>query len=211
MSSPSLARRERLSLCDTALALGEDAPTLCGGWTAKDLVTHLLVRENRPLGALGIAVPGLGGMTERDMAKLGKQDFGVLVEKLRHPRLTPYAIPAVDRLLNTLEYFVHLEDLRRAQPDWEPRDLDRRDKSRLWSAIRVAGRGLVRPAGVPVTIRRSDTGDTAVLRRGDDPVVVTGLPSEIVLLLFGRDQVKGLDLQGPADRVAKLRRSDLGL
>ena len=209
--STSLARRERLGLCDTALALGEDAPTLCGGWTAKDLVTHLLVRESRPLGALGIAVPGLGGMTERDMAKLGKRDFGVLVETLRHPRFTPYAIPPVDRLLNTLEYFVHLEDLRRAQPDWEPRDLDGHDQSRLWSAIRVAGRGLVRPAAVPVTIRRSDTGDTAVLRRGDDPVVVTGLPSEIVLLLFGRDQVKGLDLQGPADRVAKLRRSDLGL
>lgn len=210
MATPSLARRERRDLCDTALALGEDAPTLCGDWTAKELVTHLLVRENRPLGAAGIAVPLLSGLTDREMAKLGRQEFGTLVQRLRHPRLTPYALPPVDNLLNTLEYFVHHEDLRRAQPDWVPRRLDQRDQSRLWAAIRVAGRGLVRPAGVPVLIRREDTGATATLRRGDDPVVVTGPPSEIVLLLFGRDQVRGLDLAGPADRVARLRRADLG-
>ena len=209
--STSLARRERLGLCDTALAVGEDAPTLCEGWSAKDLVTHLLVRENRPLGAVGIAVPALAGLAERDMARYARQDFGVLVEKLRHPRLTPYALPPVDRLLNTLEYLVHHEDLRRAEPGWEPRELDQRDQSSLWSAIRIAGRGLVRPAGVPVVIRRSDTGATAVLRKGDDPVVVTGLPSEIVLLLFGRGQVSGLEFEGPAQRIARLRWSDLGI
>ncbi len=211
MSTPSLARRERSDLCDTALTLGEDAPTLCGDWTAKDLVTHLLVRENRPLGAAGIAVPALSGLTDRDMASVGRQDFGVLVEKLRRPRFTPYVLPPVDRLLNTLEFFVHHEDLRRAQPGWEARRLAQRDQSRLWSAIRVGGRGLVRPAGVPVRIRRSDTGATAVLRRGEDPVVVTGLPSEIVLLLFGRDQVRDVDLEGPAARVARLRGADLGI
>ena len=211
MSRPSLARRERRDLCDAALALGEDAPTLCGDWTTKDLVTHLLVRENRLLGAAGIAVPALSGLTERDMAKVGRHDFGVLVEKLRNPRFTPYALPPVDRLLNTLEYFVHHEDLRRAQPGWEPRALDQRDQSRLWSAIRVGGRGLVRPAGVPVRIRRSDTGATAVLRRGDDPVVVTGLPSELVMFLFGRDRFRNLDFAGPPDRIAALKRSELGI
>jgi hypothetical protein len=60
-------------------------------------------------------------------------------------------------------------------------------------------------------IRRSDTGETAVLRKGDRPVVVTGLPSEIVLLLFGRGQVHDLAFDGPEDRVARLRRSDLGI
>ena len=90
------------------------------------------------------------------------------------------------------------------------RDLDERDQSRLWSAITVAGRGLVRPAGVPVRIRRSDAGESAVLRRGLDPVVVTGLPSEVVLLLFGRDQVRGLAFDGPEERVRRLRKADLG-
>ena len=208
--SPSLARRERIDLCDLALALGGDAPTLCGGWDAQDLVAHLLVRENRPLGAAGIALPGLARLTDREMSRMRRHEFTVLVEKLRTPGLTPYALPPVERLFNTLEFFVHHEDLRRAQPGWEPRALDQRDQSRLWSAIKVAGRGLVRPAGVPVTIRRSDTGDTAVLRRGSDPVVATGPPSELVLLLFGRDRVRDLVLDGPEDRVARLRKADLG-
>ena len=42
-------------------------------------------------------------------------------------------------------------------------------------------------------------------------VVVTGLPSEIVLLLFGRGQVSGLEFEGPAQRIARLRWSDLGI
>lgn len=211
MTETLLARRERLALCDLALALGEDAPTLCGGWSAKDLVVHLLVREHSPLGAAGIVLPPLEPLTQRAMSRVGRQDFTVLVERLRRPGLTPYALPPVEAVLNTLEYFVHHEDLRRAQPGWEPRLLDRRDESRLWAAIGTAGRGLVRPAGVPVLIRRADSGREKVLRRGADPVVVTGPPSEIALLLFGREQVRGVELTGPPDAVATLRRSDLGI
>ena len=210
MSTPSLARRERLALCDLALALGEDAPTLCGDWSAKQLVEHLLVREHSPLGAAGIAVPALAGLAEREMARTGRRDFGVLVERLRTPGLTPYALPPVERTLNTLEYFVHHEDLRRAQAGWEPRPLDAADQDRLWRAIRFAGRGLVRPIGVPVRIRRSDTEAVATLRRGGDPVTVTGLPAELVMFLFGRDQARGLEFEGPPDRVRRVRRADLG-
>ena len=38
MSTRTLALDERAALCDTALALGADAPTLCGDWTVKDLL-----------------------------------------------------------------------------------------------------------------------------------------------------------------------------
>jgi len=207
----SLAHRERLELCDLSLALGETAPTLCDGWVAKDLIAHLVVREKRPLASVGIAVPALSGLTEREMTKMKRRDFVALVERVRNPGFTPYALPPVDRLANTLEYFVHHEDLRRAQPEWDPRDLDPDDQSRLWSQLRVAGRGLVRKVGIPVQLSRSDTDQTAVLRSGADPVVVTGLPSEIVLLLFGRDRVRGLALTGPEDRVARLRGADLGI
>ena len=117
MSRLSLARRERHDLCDLALQLGADAPTLCGDWDAKDLVAHLIVRESSPLGAAGIAVPLLAGLAEREMARVARRDFEVLVERLRDPGLTPYALPAVERVFNTLEYFVHHEDLRRAQPE----------------------------------------------------------------------------------------------
>ena len=200
----SLARSERTALCDLALALGEDAPTLCGDWTAKELVAHLLVRERSPLGAAGIALRPLSGLTDRAMARAARADFAVMVERLRSPGLTPYVLPVVERALNTLEYFVHHEDLRRAQPDWTPRQLSRHDESMLWAAAKVAGIGLVRPAGVPVRIARSDRPATATLRRGADPVLATGLPSELALFLYGRPSV-GVELTGPPDRVEALR------
>ena len=37
-----MSRTERAALCNSALEAGEDAPTLCEGWTVKDLVIHLL-------------------------------------------------------------------------------------------------------------------------------------------------------------------------
>lgn len=211
MSTPPLARRERHELCDLALVLGSDAPTLCGDWTALDLVTHLLVRENRPLGALGIAVAPLSGLTEHAMARLARRDFAVLVEKLRDPGVTPYRLPPVEVLANTLEYAVHHEDLRRAQPGWSPRSLAAADDDLLWRLIRVSGRMLVRPSGVPVRIRRSGRdGAVATLRRGSDPVTITGQPLELVLFLFGRQGVADVELDGPPAAADRLRGATLG-
>jgi uncharacterized protein (TIGR03085 family) len=198
MGSPPLARRERHALCDLALLLGEDAPTVLPGWTAKDLVVHLLVREYSPLGALGLAVAPLSGMTEREMARVGRRDFTVLVERLRGRGLTPYSLGPVDRVANT------------AQPDWQPRDLPAADADAVWRALRLAGRGLVREAGVPVRMVREDTGAEATLRHGADPVVVSGPPGEVALFLFGREHTRDVRLLGPDDRTAALRTAALG-
>jgi uncharacterized protein (TIGR03085 family) len=210
MGSPSLARRERHALCDLALLLGEDAPTVLPDWTAKDLVVHLLVREYSPIGALGLAVGPLSGLTEREMARVGRRDFTVLVERLRGRGLTPYSLGPVDRVANSLEYFVHHEDLRRAQPDWQPRDLPVGDADVVWRLLRVFGRGLVRQAGVPVQVVREDTGATTTLRHGADPAVVSGPPGEVALFLFGREQTRDVRLLGPDDTTAALRTASLG-
>jgi uncharacterized protein (TIGR03085 family) len=209
--SASLARRERADLCDLALLLGENAPTLCRGWDAKDLVTHLLVRERRPIGATGIMIGRLSGLTERSMARYRRQDFGVLVEKLRSPGLSPYALPPVDKAANTLEYLVHLEDLRRAQPGWQPRELDPADLDELWKNLSGGAMFLGRSLPVPVVFRRSDSGAEATMRKGPDPVTVSGPVVDLVLFVFGRDAVRGLDLTGPDDAVEALRTADLGV
>ena len=205
-----LARRERHELCDLALTVGEDAPTLCGDWTVKELVAHLLVRENRPWSAAGIVVPPLSGLTERSMERMARRDFGVLVEKLRDPGLTAYRLRPVEVAFNTLEYFVHHEDIRRAQPGWEPRALDAADVDLIWRLGRGSGRLTTRRVGVPLRIRRSDTGAETTLAAGADPVVVSGSPGEVVLFLFGRDYAHGLTFEGPPERVAKVRAADLG-
>ena len=205
----SFARRERLALCDTALREGPDAPTLCEPWDVEGLVCHLLVRERNPVAAAGIAVPPLSGLTDRAMQRLARTDFGVLVERLRSPWSVPFAIPGVEHLMNTLEFFVHHEDIRRAQPDWTPRTLPAADEQTLWSYLKVAGRGLARPAGVPLRLEWGS--QTATLRGGDGPAVLRGLPSEVALVLQGRARVAEVEYDGPAAAVTKLRGADLGV
>lgn len=207
----SLARRERLALCDLALVLGPDVPTLCEGWAARDLVSHLLVRERQPISSLGNVVPPLSGLTERAMEKRNARPFEEEVEQLRSPSPPLRAVPGLDAVMNTFEFVVHHEDLRRAQPGWAPRELPERDTDQLWSLLRRAGAFLGRQLPVPTVVRRADTGDTAVLRKGDDPVTVTGPVVELVLFLFGRSAVRDLSFEGLDEGVAQLRGADLGI
>ena len=206
-----LVRRERHALCDTALALGPDVPTLCGDWTARDLVAHLLVRENSMIGAAGITFSPLAGLTERAMARAARAPFPDMVTKLYDPGLTPYRLPGVERLTNLLEYFVHHEDLRRAQPGWEPRELPAADEDELWKLLPGSAKLATRKVGLPIVVRRSDRpGREATVRKGDDPVVVTGRPSELVLFFFGRDQLDGVTFDGPPAATTRLQEAERG-
>ena len=207
-----MARTERTELCDTALQVGEDQPTLCEGWTVKDLVVHLLLRE-RNVAAAGIVLKPLAGLLERESRRYARQDFTVLVERLRQgpPPWSPFALPKADALANTVEFFVHHEDIRRAQDSWEPRALPDAAQGALWKTVRVAGKGMVRSAGPGVVIERSDTGERAELSSGTASVVVRGLPSELTLFVYGRQQHARVELQGPDDAVAALRGADLGV
>jgi uncharacterized protein (TIGR03085 family) len=210
-----MSRTERAALCNSALEAGQDAPTLCGGWTVKDLVIHLLVRERDPIAAPGIVIPQLSKLARRSANRMAAQDFTTLVERVRNgpPRWSVMAIPPVDRLLNTLEYFVHHEDIRRATPGWEPRELTDREQRILFKGAATAGKGFVRSVGVPVEIQWTDgeRDRSAVLANGDDPVVVTGEPAELTLFLFGRDQHTGLTFEGPQAHVDALTTKDLGI
>jgi uncharacterized protein (TIGR03085 family) len=206
-----MAQSERRALCDTALQVGEDQPTLCGDWTVKDLVVHLLVRERSP-GAVGIAVAPLARVTEAEMRRVGKAGFAELVERLRGgpPLWSPYAVPKIDQLTNTLEFFVHHEDIRRAQDGWEPRELGDEEQKLLWSMVRTAGKQLVRNATVGVWLRNATTGSEVVLKDASEPVVVTGVPSELTMFAFGRQQQARVELSGPDEAVAALTGASLG-
>lgn len=205
----TFARRERAALTDLALEVGPDAPTRCGQWSVKQLVVHLLVRERSPLGSPGIVVPLLSRFTDRAMASMLDEPFEALVSRLRLP--SPILrLPKADALLNSVEFFVHHEDIRRARPDWRPRDLGPDATAMLWRFAKVGGPALARPAGVPLRLVHAGTGASATLRRGDGPVVVTGRPPELAMMLYNRPTA-GLEYAGPADRVAALRSADLGI
>ena len=207
-----LARTERTELCDVALQLGADQPTLCEGWTVRDLLAHLALRERSPA-AVGIVLRPVSGLTERATRRRARTDFAVLVERVRTgpPRWSPFALRVVDAAVNTLEYLVHHEDIRRAQPSWSPRTLGDETEQTIWSALRLPAKAATRSLPVGLTLENSATGSTLVAREGAQQVVVRGLPSELALYVFGRRAHARVEASGDADAVARLADASLGL
>jgi uncharacterized protein (TIGR03085 family) len=197
-----LSRRERAALCDLLDHVGSSAPTLCAGWTSFELVAHLVLREAAPLSATGIVVPGLDALTARAMRRLQRRHgFAVLVERLRSgpPRWSPMRMEPVDARANAWEFFVHHEDLRRAQPSWVPRDLATADEDVLWRRLRSTGRLLARRAPVGVELVRSDRAGVARVKPGEPTLVVRGRAGELALFVSGRAAVARVEYGGDAD------------
>lgn len=205
----TFALRERHALCDLAASTGPDAPTLCEGWDARMLVAHLLVRENKPIASLGNVVGPLAGLNQKAMERRAAQPFEGEVAELRTPSRILRTVPPLDALINTFEMVVHHEDLRRGQPGWKPRSLPSEDLDLLWSQLSKGGKFFGRKLPVPTVVRRADTGATATLRKGADPVTVSGDVVELILFVFGRDAAHDLVFEGSDARVQALRDADL--
>jgi uncharacterized protein (TIGR03085 family) len=205
----SLAQSERGALCDLALELGPDVPTLCTGWTTFDLVTHLIARERHPIAGLGIILSPLAGMTEKAMAKEKRRDYEQAVERLRSG--PPYPMRLVDRQINTIEYFVHLEDIRRANARTESRpDADGADDE-LWNTLRRGARIIGRKARSVALDLVRDTGETIKVSGGDGKpsVRIVGRPGEIALFLMGRKEAAHVELEGDDEAIQFLHQADL--
>ncbi len=199
----SLATAERAAICDTFDAVGPDRPTLCAGWTTADLLAHLLVRERQPVAAAGIVIGPLAGVTDRAMRSYATTPWADRVNLLRGgaPLWSPFRVPALDRLGNGGELFVHHEDVRRGEPGWAPRPADPERDAELWSLLQRMAKILYKGSPVGVTLVRP-SGERVVAKAGERAVTITGEPAELVLHGFGRDAVR-VDVGGdPADVTA---------
>jgi uncharacterized protein (TIGR03085 family) len=139
------------------------------------------------------------------------RSFNVEVERLRRPSPPLRLVSVLDDLMNTVELVVHHEDLRRAQPGWEPRSLPAADLDALWSQLGKGAALFGRKLPEPTVVRRGDTGATATARKGPDPVTITAPVVELALFLFGRDAVRDLAFEGPPAAVERVRNADLGV
>ncbi|MFI1618696.1 TIGR03085 family metal-binding protein [Streptomyces lydicus] len=206
------AKRERLLLADLLESAGPDAPTLCENWTTRELAAHLVVRERRADAAGGILVKPLAARLERVQAEFAARPYEELLRLIRTgpPRLSPFALKPIDEASNTVEFYVHAEDVRRAQPDWAPREPDPVFADALWSRIERMARVLGRKSPVGLVLRRPD-GRTAVAHRGTPVVTVVGEPGELTLFAFGRQDAAHVELDGDKDAVARLMTAKLGV
>ncbi|MFD7664060.1 TIGR03085 family metal-binding protein [Streptomyces sp. NPDC059788] len=206
------AKRERLLLADLLESAGPDAPTLCEGWTARDLAAHVVVRERRADAAGGLLVKPLASRLERVQREFAEKPYDELLGLIRSgpPRMSPFALKQIDEASNTVEFYIHAEDVRRARPDWTPRELDPVFSDALWSRLERMARLLGRKSPVGLVLRRPD-GRTAVAHRGTPVVTATGEPGELLLFVFGRQAAADVGLDGDKDAVAKILEAGLGL
>ncbi|MFD4374973.1 TIGR03085 family metal-binding protein [Streptomyces sp. NPDC058486] len=207
------AKRERLLLADLLEAAGPDAPTLCEGWRTRDLAAHVVVRERRPDAAAGTVVPALKERLQRVQDEFAGKPYEELIQLVRTgpPRFSPFTIKQVDEGANVVEFYVHAEDVRRAQAGWSARELDPVFADALWSRLEKAARLLGRKAPVGLVLRRPN-GQTVVAHRGTPVVTVSGEPGELTMYLYGRTDVAKVGLEGEPDAIELLNATkQLGL
>jgi len=209
---PGPARAERLALCELFVQVGPDAPTLLGVWTTRDLAAHLVVRERRPDAAAGIVVPILARHAERVRVQERERPWPELVALVREgpPVWNPMRVGRVDTIANTVEFFVHHEDVRRAENGWTVRRLSSELEDALATALDRTGGLLTRKA--PVGIALEPDGRSPIrLRRGEPVVTIRGPIGEGVLYAYGRKDVAEVTVAGPDDAVAAVAAAPFGL
>ena len=213
-SRPALDTQERLELCDLFDELGPGTPTLLAGWTAHDLAAHLVLRERDLVAGPCIVLPGpFQRFAERRRATLARRkDFPWLVARIRSgPPIGFFRLGWVRALANLNEFFVHHEDVRRANgrgPRVLPPDMD----AALWRNVRRGGRYLSRRLhGYGLEIEWDGTNERVTVQPGSPTARLSGLPGELLLYLFGRQAAAQVEVSGPPEAVAAVHRTHFGM
>jgi len=196
--SEAIDVRERRGLCDLLLEVGPDAPTLCEGWTAADIAAHLVLREH------------FKRWTDTRRAAEKAKGLPAMVARLRAGApLIPWRLPRIRDVMNGLEFFIHHEDVRRANGR-EPRTGIPDLEALAWRLSGYSARRLVRGLGpYSLELVRPDG-----MRRtfGSGPAaLVHGPATELTLFLSGRRAAAHVTVDGDPDAVAALGRTTFTL
>lgn len=205
---------ERVELCDLFDELGPSAPTLIEGWTARDLAAHLVLREHDVIAGPCLVLPGaFARFAERRRSALAaRQDFATLVARTRSgPPVGFFRIGWVRAMANLNEFFVHHEDVRRAN-GLAPRVLAPGMDTALWRNVCRGGGFLSRRLGdCGLEVVWPAGGERVTVRTGSPTARLGGAPGELLLCLFGRQAAARVDVSGPSEAVAAVRRAHFGM
>ncbi|CAA0124504.1 Uncharacterised protein [Mycolicibacterium vanbaalenii] len=202
----TVARDERAALLASMRAVGPDAPTLCAGWTVRDLAAHLLARENRIDYLPGIAIARFSNRTERIQADIrAYANWQAMLTRLSTgpPAYSPFKW--LDSVASIHEMFVHHEDIRRVADGWTPREMSVPAQRALRRVTMVMSRVVLPRLPAQVTLRTRDLSVVSKIGRGPR-VMVTADVGELLLFVFGRTQINA-DFEGDADTVDAITRA----
>jgi uncharacterized protein (TIGR03085 family) len=115
------------------------------------------------------------------------------------------------RFPNLNEFFVHHEDVRRAN-GFEPRTNPSAEDTALFRNV-ARGRWFLsrRLRGAGLELVWVGTDHVVTTRRGQPTVRLVGLPGELLLFLFGRRDVAEVEITGPSVAIEALRRTPFGM
>jgi uncharacterized protein (TIGR03085 family) len=204
---------ERDLLADLLEELGPEAPTLLPGWSALDLVAHLVLRDIDALAGPGLVVPGAwADLAERRRKELALKEFAWLCETLRSgPRPGFFRIGWVRRFPSLNEFFVHHEDVRRANGR-APRVNSPAMDEALWRNVTRSAWFLARRVrGTGLELRWAGTARTLRARRGRPSARIAGPPGELLLFLFGRPNAAQVEISGVPAATDAVRRARFGM
>jgi uncharacterized protein (TIGR03085 family) len=206
MPPPSLAQQERASLCDLFLERGADAPTLCEGWLTVDLAAHLVARERRPDSGPGLVWPRMADYTDKVRRSVrDRTSWEELVATVR--RGPPFLLRPFDGAMNTVEFFIHVEDVRRAEEGWEPRAISPDLADALWARVGAGGMAKKVPATIVITSPGRDDKQS-----GTGPLLtLAGEPGELTIFGAGRQRATRVEISGDAALADQLRAASLGV
>ena len=204
---------ERARLSDLFDELGPQAPTLIEPWTTRDLAAHLILRERDYLAGPALVLPGaVGRFAQRRQSALALRDFSWLSARFRSgPPPGFFRVGWVRRIPSLNEFFVHHEDVRRANGRG-PRANGQAMDEALWHNVVHASRLLARRLhGAGLELQWAGTAQTVRARRGEPTARIAGPPGELLLYLFGRQNAAQVEVSGTDGAIEAVRRARFGM
>ena len=194
------ARAELADLFDTLTPQQWETPSLCAGWSVRDVGAHLCMAQSRLRDVLGPALRArldyntMVRTTARDLPLSTAQ----IATTLRGMRGSRRRAPFVSELEPLIDVLVHTQDVRVPLGFPAPMPLD--------AAVAAADRMVVLNRRRPIRLRAPLTGvrlvaDDVAWSSGSGPEV-RGPVQALVMLLAGRDSAARPHLSGALDLVA---------
>ena len=171
---------------------------------SKHEVVAVLTRPDAAAGVMGGPLAGHTARVQRQY--LDRYSYPALIAMFQAgpPSLSPFAIPGADEAANTVEYFVHHEDVRRGSAGWTARELPPGESDALWKRLKSA-RLFLRGAPTGVALARADASAPAIIaKHAAGLVTVAGAPAELTLWSMGRVSAANVTFDGPEEAVARL-------
>ncbi len=200
----SAAQRNKLK--ELFLQLGPNAPTLCEGWETKDLAAHLWIRENRVDAAAGMFISQLQPRLERLTEETLARDYETVVQEWAAG--PPRWFKAGDAKMNTMEHFIHHEDVRRANGMTDPQPLSEAANRQLYAALKLFSSSKLRKSQSPVVLypcgfdRIIVADKKGVSENGSDVTRISGEVGELLLWVSGRDVVD-VAIDGDVSKISR--------